>query len=238
MPTLPEQLPHGGIHEVFPNVFFVKGQMKFEAQGIPVQFTRAMTIIREGDSLTLVNTVRLDEKGLQALDRLGKVENILRIGAGHGRDDAFYSDRCDAPVWALQGTEVDRPVKVEATLVAGNEGPLKDTSVVVFESIPAPEAVLCLHRNGGILISCDSLQNMTGPDEFFDPPSTEIMDKRGFFRRGNIGPAWRARLQPKVTDFERILALEFQHLLPAHGDPLLHEAHAVISQTVKDLYSE
>jgi hypothetical protein len=237
VPTFPEQLPHGEIQEIFPDVFFVKGQSQFESQGKAVKCTRAMTIIRDSGRLTLVNSVRLSGDGLQALDRLGKVENIVRIGANHGRDDAFYSDHYNAPVWALSGTQHDRPVKAKATLIAGNEGPVKDALVVVFETIPAPEAVLFLNRSGGILISCDSLQNMIGPDEFFDTQSTGMMKKAGFFRSGNIGPAWRARLQPNVSDFERILALEFQHLLPSHGDPLLNDAHSVVSQTVKDIYS-
>ena len=236
MPTFPEQLPHGHIQEVFPGVFFVKGQNKFEAQGTKLQFTRAMTIIRDGEDLTLINTVRLSEDGVHALDGLGNVKNIVRIGANHGRDDAFYSDHYNVPVWALAGTQQSRSVKSEATLVAGIEGPIEGATVVVFDSIPASEAVLFLERSGGILISCDSLQNMTGPDEYFDASSAELMKKGGFFRAGNIGPAWRARLQPEVIDFERILALNFKHLLPSHGDPLLNDAHVIISQTVTDIY--
>lgn len=237
MQAFPDQLPHGDIKKVFPEVYFVKGQIKFENQGNIAKFTRSMTIVRDENSLTLVNSIRLDETGLQALDRLGKVENIVRIAAGHGRDDAFYSDRYDAPVWAASSTDHSRPVKSEETLIAGDVGPIKGATVMIFESIPAPEAVLCLHRNGGILITGDSLQNMTGPDEFFDEPTTQFMDKAGFFRSGNIGPAWRAKLQPNVSDFERILALEFKHLLPSHGDPLLDDAHRVIKQTIKDIYS-
>lgn len=238
MPTFPEQLPHGDIKEIVSDVFFVKGQSKFENQGNMVQFTRAMTVIRSGDSLALVNSVRLSGDGLSALDRLGRVENIVRIGANHGRDDAFYSDRYDTPVWALNGTQQDRPVKYESILTSGAFAPISDASVVPFESIPVSEAVLFLDRSGGILISCDSLQNMTGPDEFFDDQTAEAMKKGGFFRPGNIGPAWRARLQPDVSDFERILAFEFKHLLPSHGDPLLDDAHSIIEQTVKDIFSE
>ena len=105
MPNFPEQLLHGDIREIFPDVFFVKGQSKFEAQGNMVQFARAMTIVRDGENLTLVNTVRLSEDGLRVLDDLGKVKNIVRIGANHGRDDAFYSYHYDVPVWALAGTQ-------------------------------------------------------------------------------------------------------------------------------------
>ena len=122
-------------------------------------------------------------------------------------------------------------------MVAGNEGPVNDVTVVAFDSIQVPEAVLFLPRNGGIIVSCDSLQNMTGPDEFFDAHSIEIMRNSGFFRAGNIGPAWRARVQPVVADFEKILDLEFEHLLPSHGDPLLNIAHTVIRKTVDDVFS-
>lgn len=97
---------------------------------------------------------------------------------------AFYSDHYDVPVWALAGTQQNRPLKLEATLVAENEGPIEGASVVVFDSIPASEAFLFLERSGGILISCDSLQNMTSFDEYFDAPSTKIMEKAGFFRAG------------------------------------------------------
>lgn len=237
MQDFPEQLPHGEITEVFTDVFFVLGQSKFELQDNTAQFTRSMTVIRDGKSLTLVNTLRLDDDGLQALDRLGKVENIIRLAANHGRDDAFYSDRYDAPVWALEGAVQARPVKNVTTLIAGDTGPVKDATTLVYESIAAAEAVLCLHRSGGILIAGDSLQNLTGPNEFFDDATAATLQKGGFFKRGNIGPAWRANLQPDRADFDRILALEFKHLLPAHGDPLLEEAHEVIGQTVEDIYS-
>ena len=236
MTEFPEQLPHGEIVEIFPDIFFVKGQSKFPMRGVPVQITRAMTVIRQNNRLTLVNSMRLSQEGLQKLDRLGTVENIVRIGTNHGRDDAFYSDRYDVPVWMLAGTETRRPVKSEALLVPGNDGPIKDASIVVFESIPASEAVLLLNRQGGILISCDSLQNMTAPDEFFDAPSAKKLKEDGFFRSGNIGPGWRDYFKPDVADFERILALKFKHLLPSHGDPLLNDAHPIISRTVTDVF--
>ena len=174
-----------------------------------------MTVIRDGGNLTLVNTMRLDDNGLQALDRLGTVINIVRLAANHGRDDAFYSDRYDAPVWALDGVQPDRPVKKQATLVSGDTGPIKDATTFVFDSIAAAEAVLCVHRSGGILIAGDSLQNITGRNEFFDDATAEALEKCGFFKRGNIGPAWRTNLHPDRADFDRILVLEFSRDIAA-----------------------
>ena len=66
MQYFPEKLPHGELTEIFPDVFFVVGQSKFEFQDNKFQFSRSMTVIRDGDSLTLVNSMRLDDAGLAA----------------------------------------------------------------------------------------------------------------------------------------------------------------------------
>lgn len=236
MDEFPKQLPHGEIKEIFPDIFFVKGQMEFATPDAIVLLTRAMTVVRDGSDLILINTVRLSEAGLQNLDRLGTVRDIVRIGASHGRDDAFYSDRYDLPVWAPEGTNHLRSVKAEIPLTDTGPLPIPNASVVLFQTTSEPEAVLFLDQNDGILVTCDCFQNMIGPDEFIDGPSAKMLEERGFFRSCNIGPAWRARLEPEKTDFERILNLKFRHLLPSHGDPQINDAHEVARQTVEEVY--
>ena len=66
----PPAQPHGAIREVLPNVFFVTGTL---AMSGTMRFSRNMTIVREGERLMIVNSVRLDEAGLAELDKLGKV---------------------------------------------------------------------------------------------------------------------------------------------------------------------
>lgn len=95
----PAALKHGEIRELFPDIFFVTGTMTIA--GKPMSFSRNMTIVRENGVLTLINSVRLDERGLQALDALGRVANIIRLAGFHGLDDAFYKDRYDAKAWAV-----------------------------------------------------------------------------------------------------------------------------------------
>lgn len=49
---------------------------------IPVRsmrISRNMTVVRQGAGLLLINSVRLDEAGLAALDALGQVQQVLRI---------------------------------------------------------------------------------------------------------------------------------------------------------------
>ncbi len=85
--------PHGDIETAFPNVYFVMGTSRPNFEGMTWQFSRNMTIVRDGDVLTLINAVRLNEDGLRALDQLGQVKNVVKLGSFHGIDDAFYVDR-------------------------------------------------------------------------------------------------------------------------------------------------
>src|ERR1700742_4164997 len=93
----PAALPHGELREVLPGIHFVTGSLRLPGR-LPLRFSRNMTVIVEGEPLTLVNTVRLDEAGLAALDKLGKVTDVIRIAAFHGMDDPFYADRYGARV--------------------------------------------------------------------------------------------------------------------------------------------
>src|SRR5262245_30842796 len=96
--------PHGSLRELFPDLFFVIGTNKVHHAGVDLQTSRTMLVVREAGVLTLINTVRLDPSGLEALEALGKVQHVLRLGAFHGRDDPFYRDRYGAQLWALPGS--------------------------------------------------------------------------------------------------------------------------------------
>jgi len=114
--------------------------------------------------------------------------------------------------------------------------PCAGADVFVFDGPSHPESLLLLERSGGVLIACDSLQNMLRPDEHFDASTATMMAGSGFFRSGNIGPGWRGSAQPPASDFVAIRSLAFRHLLSAHGTPLREDAHEVLSGTFAELY--
>ncbi len=236
MADFPPQLPHGALQEVLPDIFVVSGQIRPNFNGQALQFSRNMTVIREGEALTLVNTLRMDETGLAELDRLGTVKNVTRIGAFHGRDDAFYIDRYGADFWAPAGLDYERGENVDTALVPENTGPVADCSVFLFETAKTPEAILKLDRHGGILISCDSLQNWAEVDEYFDESTAKIMTEIGFIKPANIGPGWKRSSEAKAADFARLAKLDFRHLISAHGAPLLDTAQGAVRATIKDQY--
>jgi len=223
-------LPHGALEEVFEDVFFVTGTTRPSFQGLDWQYSRSMTVVREGDALTLINTVRLDEEGLAALDALGSVEHVVKLGAFHGIDDAFYVDRYGAAQWGLEGAEHFAGHSSDRLL--GDDVPFTGARVFRFECGP-PEGLIVIERDGGVLVSCDALQNWTDVDAFFDEASAQRMRQFGFIAPANIGPGWRQAASPQKSDLLPVLELEFQHLLPAHGTPIRGDAREQLTRTIE-----
>ena len=224
MDQLPPALPHGPLDEVFPGVFFVTGMMKTRLMDADWQFGRNMTVVRDGNALTLINSVRLDDAGLARLDALGRVTNVVKIGSWHGRDDAFYKARYNATFWALPGMTHERGLLTDKELNPDGDMPFAGCAVFEFRTTKLPECILRIDRAGGILIACDSLQNWLAPDEFFSDQSRETMTQMGFFQHANLGPVWMRVSEPKAEDFVRLRGLSFKHALCGHGAPLRDNA--------------
>lgn len=235
MSTFHNLMPHGAIEEVLPDIYTVTGTMKNEFFGSMWQFSRNMTVVRENGNLTLFNTVRLDDNGLAELDKLGKVTNVVRLGDMHGVDDPFYVDHYGATLWGLPGMTVQEGLTIKE-LKVGGEMPLNDSSLFVFETTNRPECIVRLDRDGGIMIACDSLQNWTEPDEFFDDQTVETMKGMDFFKEANLGPAWMHVCEPKSGDFVRLKEIPFKHAFCGHGYPLLHKAQEEFHSRFKQIF--
>jgi hypothetical protein len=229
MDQFPPALPHGHLQEVFPDIFFVTGAMETVLMNAPFQFSRNMTVVRDGNTLTLINSVRLDSGGLAELDALGHVTNVVKIGSLHGRDDAFYKAYYGATFWAAPGMVHEYGLLADRELGAGDAVPFAGCSVFGFRSTKMPECILHIDRAGGILVACDALQNLIAPDEYFSDQSCQRMQEMGFFQPANIGPVWLQLNEPKAQDFIRLRELPFRHALCGHGPP--------VRDTAKEAYT-
>ncbi|MCA9714110.1 MAG: hypothetical protein H6713_24985 [Myxococcales bacterium] len=227
----PPVYPHGALEEVFPDIFVVKGSLRMPGP-LPVRFSRNMVVIRQGGALTLVNSMRLDDAGLAALERLGTVAHVVRLAGFHGMDDPFYKRRYDAKIWAVKGmvyapgfdamkTPAERGY-FHADVYADESTalPLEGAALICFDC-KAGEGVLRLDRDGGILVTGDSLQNWDRADRFFNWPATLMMRMMGFIKPYNLGPGWLKAAEPRADELASILTLEFEHVLPAHGVPVI-----------------
>lgn len=230
MDTDPAVEPHGAIEPLFEDVWRVVGSVMLAPL---TRLSRTMVIVRTGASLTLINAVRVDDAGLAALDALGKVEHVVRIGT-HGMDDGFYVRRYAAKLWALPGVRHARGLATDVDL-APDRLPIPDMKLFVFEHTKAPEAVLLLERHGGLLVCCDSVQHWEPMpfSTFLARVSAVLM---GFRHPAQIGPIWRKAMTRKGDslrpDFERLVALPFRHLIGGHGGLLRDEGPERLRDTI------
>ncbi|MDA4845550.1 hypothetical protein [Hoeflea poritis] len=233
---------HGDLVEVFAGIHFVTGSMTISGP-LPVRFSRNMTIVAEDGEVTLINSVRLNEAGLKAVEALGNVSNIIRIAGFHGRDDPFYKDRYGATVWSVDAPYVPgfdskaEPYFSPDIVIDRDTGlPLKNARLALFESTATAEGLLLLERDGGIVVSGDCLQNWATTNRYFNLPARLMMRMMGFIKPHNIGPGWRKVAKPDPDEIRSILAgMEFDHVLPAHGDPVKGNARQLYAPAVAAL---
>lgn len=202
--------------------------------GPGMSLNRIMVVVRSGEELTLISSVRLSAEGEAELERLGKVRHVVRIGV-HGMDDAYTVQRFGARYWTLASMPVPQGIE-DHQVLAAESLPVPDASLFSFENTVDEEAALLVHRAGGILVTCDSVQNWPGTEgcSLLAKAAAKVM---GFTaRRAQIGPPWRKRMTPEGgslrTDFERMAALEFAHLVGAHGAPLIDTANQDLRATI------
>ena len=230
--------PHSQIQKVFDHVFFVQGSVMM---GPGFQVSRNMIIVREGADLTLISPMRLDEAGLQALDELGQVKHLMKLGNYHlgknnGLDDAFYLDRYQAKLWAMPNMTHMNGLVTNVELLEGGELPFSRAKFLSIPSSKMPEGVILLEQNDGVLLTADSLQNWL-EDEYFSANALAQMQKMGFIRAANIGPEWRRVCEPTKADFERIFLEDFEYLVPSHGVPIQSGAKKAFLKTLEEVYS-
>ena len=151
------------------------------------------------------------------------------IFMGHYDSTAVYEDGWDRPTDPAPGA-VDNAASIAVLLEIAQafheqseESPLPidDATLKIFATSNPPEAVCLLGREGGILIAGDSLQHTPTPDEFFNFVARIVMKRMGFLKPYNVGPGWLQFAKPSVADVRSILDLEFQHVLPCHGDAVI-----------------
>ena len=237
----PDAMKHGDIEELFPDVFFVTGSVTMSGR-LPLRFSRNMTIVRQGDDLTLINTVRLGPAGLAKLEQLGSVKHIIRLAGFHGMDDPFYKDRYGATVWSVNApyfagfsSGAEPYFTADETIDLTTELPLAGARLIAFKSASPAEGLLLLDREGGIIVSGDCMQNWAKPDRFFSLPAKLMMRVMGFIRPHNIGPGWLKGAKPDIDEIKSILNHEFSHVLPVHGSPVIGNAKSSYAPVIEAL---
>ena len=230
--TYPSASPHDPIEEIQPDVFMVRGSVRLNAI---MRITRNMVILRHEGDLTLVDPIRLSDAGEEQLSKLGSVKRILRLGPMHGMDDPYLIERFRAELWAVGESQTHPEPKPDVLIDTESPLPFPDARLFSFAGLKQPESVLLIRRAGGLLITCDSIQNY-GDYRFNNLPARLVMPWIGFPKTTLVGPMWLKMMTPEggslESEFRRLLEFEFDSLISAHGSLLRSGAHAAVEAAV------
>jgi hypothetical protein len=228
---------HDPIEEIQTDVFMVRGCIKLNAL---MTITRNMAIIRHAGELTLVDPIRLSAAEEKRLEELGDVQRILRLGPMHGVDDSYYVERYGAELWAPGPSSAYPEPKPTLTFDASTELPFPDAEFFCIQGLMQPEAALLVRRGAGLLITCDSIQNY-GDYRYNNLLARLAMPFIGFPKTTIVGPMWVKMMTPEggnlESEFRRLLELDFDQLLSAHGSLLETGAHEACERAVDKMFS-
>lgn len=238
MPTadIPPAQPHDPPVELVSDAFFVQSSIRIKPG---VRVNRNMVVLRQDGELALLNPVRLTAEGEAQLEALGEVKHLFRLGMWHGIDDVYLKDRYGATFWCQAGSDMYPEPKPDRILEEGIELPFRDMSLFIFQQTQKPECAILWNHGGGLLVTCDSIQHHVSTPRF------SLMGKAGAYAMGlmrpaNIGPPWRKFMTKKGgslrPDFERLLKLDFDILVGAHGTPLKRGAKPALAATVERVF--
>lgn len=223
----PPAFPHDPITPIFENVYLVHGSIRI---GPGMRMNRNMVIVKEGGELTLINPVRMSEEALNKLDALGSVRHVMRLGDFHGLDDQFYVDRYQASFWCQTGQCTYKTPTPDHVVCSTATPPVSGAEFFIFETARFPEAALLLKEHK-LLVTTDSIQYWA--DWSYTSLFTRfVVWLMGFRLTLLIGGPWLKRVTPKgsslLPEFERLLTLDFEHVVAAHGRLLRHEAKPML----------
>lgn len=115
----PAAMPHGPVEEPFEGVCTVRGTSRVAPF---LSITRNMVNVRSAGELTIIGSVRLSLPAERALERLGTVRHLVRLGHFHGLDEGYYVKRYAPTVWATKNARSRTGVITGARLTPGEEG--------------------------------------------------------------------------------------------------------------------
>jgi hypothetical protein len=234
--SYPKVRPHDPIEQIADDVFMARGSVNLNPI---IRISRNMVIVRQAGALTLINPIRLRDAELMRLDELGRVKNLMRLGAFHGLDDPFYMDRYQPRFWCQAGGTTYSEPPIDEILDENTTLPFSNAKLRCFRSTKQPESVLLLETGKGLLVTTDGIQNY-GDYSNNNLPARLVMPRIGFPLKTIIGPFWIKLMTPEgeslKAELESFLELEFDSLISAHGTFLASGAHESVRRAIEDAY--
>lgn len=234
----PPALHHLPLRQCFPDVWLAAGTTSMSIPlGLKITISRNMVAVRAPDGWVLLNPVRLSESAEAELLAQAPIKHAVRLGTFHGRDDGYYVDKFGVEFWGVPGAQTYPEPKFSRHVSEDGAFPIPGARVVIFKSATRGEGAVCLPQHR-LLVTCDSVQHYER-DRLLSTLANVVMYPMGFFTPCVIGPIWLKMVTPAGgsvrADFDRVLALDFDNLISAHGTPKLGGAKEALARNVERL---
>ena len=229
---------HLPLRECFPGVWLASSEISMRIPlHLKIRFSRNMVAVLGADGWVLLNPVRLSETAEAELLAQAPFKHAVRLGTFHGCDDRYYVDRFGVEFWGVPGVQAYSEPAFTREVTEDGPFPIAGAKIVIFKNATRAECVVFLPQHK-LLVTCDSVQHYDH-DPLISTLGRIVMYPMGFFTPCVIGPLWLKALTPPGgslrADFERVLALDFEHLVSGHGTPMIGGARQALAQNVARL---
>jgi len=226
---------NGPLLKIFDDVYQVRGSADLaDLPGKPT-VGRTMTIIKEGDELHIINSVRVKEETEAEILKLGKPKHVYKLGWSHGMDDPYYVEKFDATLWAMPGMKGRMGVEPKKELTEEAELPMKGAKFFKFKAcVKQLEGAIWLERNGGMVVVCDTLTNYAEPWDGYGTGGKLIIKTVSGPPGSHLKPLRKNLVKDGGTakgfgeDIVRLCDMKFDVMFSAHGWPLKPKADETV----------
>ena len=208
-------LPHLPLRQITSNIYEVKGTMKLFSI---FRYSRNMHIIKCQEGVILVNPVRVHEKTIESIQKIGSIKHIYKIGQFHNVDIPYYMDTFKPRLWKLKNDPSIPNYPADELIESDQELPPCHSKLRIIKGLKVAEAVIVHPDQGGTLISCDAFVNM-GPDamaNWLTRNLTKLLPKPTL-----VGPNWIKFAKPTRDSLLECLEDEFENLITSHGPEIM-----------------
>jgi len=156
------------------------------------------TAVIANDGTILIDPIALTDPAEQELNECGRIESIILTNVNHVRAAISFRERYAAPIFAA----IELSKEVPNAQAVNDAAAIHNLRIIGLDGAARGELAVHDPRDGGSVVVGDALIN-------FDPYGFTVLPKNYCLNQ-----------KVMIRSLNRLLDLEFQRLLFAHGTPI------------------
>ncbi len=218
------------LEQLCEGVHTVRSQLRL-GPGFSMPVSSTVLTLPSG-GLAVVSPLAFDEDAARAIDALGAVEHLIAPNRLHHLFLGHAAQRWPgARVWGAPGlSDKRRDLSFDQTL--GQGSPPSGLTLVVIEGAPALSEVAILHQASRTLVLTDLVFHVRSPRGLLTGLILRLVGAHGRLAQSRAVRFMARDRAALATSARALLALDFERLLVAHGDPVLDRVKERLSEAL------